>query len=102
LWKFVKVLTLYTPFGGAGAIAWQTKNLLSGGGKESEQVKVTPQSVQQFSKDRWTPESMGRDFKIDQMNVNVRVDKDGRATASVDGVKPNRVTTNAGSLKMVQ
>jgi len=26
--------------------------------------------------------------------VNVSVDKSGRATASVDGVKPSRVTTN--------
>jgi hypothetical protein len=102
LWKLAKALTLFTPSGGLVTTAWQANNLLSRSGKESEQVKVTPQSVQQFRKDRWAPEAMGGGFKLEQMNVNVRVDKDGRATASVDGVKPNRVTTNAGSLKMVQ
>jgi hypothetical protein len=94
LWKIVKFLTTSTPLGGVGAVAWQAKNLIYGSGNESEQIKVTPQSVRQFSNDRRTPEAMGSGFKIDQMNVNVRVDKDGRATASVDGVKPSRVTTN--------
>jgi hypothetical protein len=62
----------------------------------TEAVSVNPQKASMYGPTRESSAAAARaqNFNLENMTVNVRVDKDGRATASVDGVKPSRVTTN--------
>jgi hypothetical protein len=61
----------------------------------TEAVSVNPQKASMYGPTRDSAAaSRAQNFNLESMTVNVSVDKSGRATASVDGVKPSRVTTN--------
>ena len=100
LWALGKEMTKLAILGPVGASTLNAvKSMLGRNGAESkvatEAVSVNPQKASMYGPTRdAAAAARSQNFNLENMTVNVSVDKSGRATASVDGVKPSRVTTN--------